>query len=57
MDTNVIREGKEIRDDKEKSKDVFQRKGEDLNLDCIYDNSPNVLRIKKDGISGSFKRD
>ena len=25
---------------KEKSQDVSQRKGENLNLDCIYDNSP-----------------
>ena len=32
MNTNTIRV-------KEKSKDVSQQKGEDLNLDCIYDNS------------------
>lgn len=31
---------KEIGDDKEKSKDVFQLKGNDLKLDCIYDKSP-----------------
>ena len=32
MDTNAIRV-------KEKSKDVSQQKGEDMNIDCIYDNS------------------
>lgn len=39
MDIDAIKEEKEIRDDKEKSKDVFQQKCEDLNLDCIHDNS------------------
>ena len=39
MDIDAIKEGKEIRDDKEKSKYVFQQKCEDLNLDCIHDNS------------------
>ena len=44
MDTDVV----EV---KEKSKEVSQRKGEDLNLDYIYDNSP--LAFEKPMSSGS----
>lgn len=40
MDTNAIKEKKKILDGKEKSKDVFERNGEELKLDCIYENSP-----------------
>jgi len=53
MDTDVTDEKKEIPNDKGKSKDVFQRKGKQLNLDCIYDNSslgfekPMSSRLKK----------
>ena len=67
MGTNAIKEEKRMMDTdasrvKEKSNDVSQQKGQSLNLDYIYDNSPlsfetNVLRIKKDGVSRSFIRD
>ena len=40
MDTNAIKEKKEVSNDKGKSKDVFKQKGEELNLNYIYDNSP-----------------
>ena len=40
MDIDAIKEKKKMLDDKEKSKDVFEWKGEELKLDCIYENSP-----------------
>jgi len=46
-------ESKKKRANNEKSKDVFQRKGEDLNLDSIYDNSP--LGFEKPMSSGLKK--
>lgn len=35
MDIDAIEEKKEVQDDKEKSKDVFKKKGEELNLEKL----------------------
>ena len=46
MDIDAIEEKKEVQDDKEKSKDVFKKKGEELNLEKLLSSGLKKIKFK-----------